>query len=111
MTTLTKIFVVVLTFFSAAFCVLVIQYTAYTANYRELAEENENWAKQEQALRTAGDTQHKTILSHRDKVIANQQAELANQQTQLSKQAAIPSLSRSKATGGANQLVCPDRCI
>jgi len=75
--------VVLLAVFSIAFAMLVIQYTAQATNFRKLAEENQNWALQEQALREAGDNQHKVVVLHLNKMVADQQEQLGKGQLEL----------------------------
>lgn len=83
MSTLSKVFVVLLAVFSIAFAMLVIQYTAQATNFGELAEKNRNWALQEQALREAGDSQHKVVVLHLNKMVADQQEQLGKGQLEL----------------------------
>ena len=83
MSTLSKVFVVLLAVFSIAFAMLVIQYTAQATNFGKLAEENRNWALQEQALREAGDNQHKVVVLHLEKMVTDQQEQLGKMQLEL----------------------------
>ncbi len=83
MTTLAKVFVVVLAVFSIAFSMLVIQYTAQTTNYRTLAEENRMWAMKEQAERQASDNKNKIVVSHLNEVISSLRKQLSEQKNAI----------------------------
>ncbi len=79
MTTLAKVFVVVLAVFSIAFSMLVIQYTAQSVNYRTLAQENRLWALKEQAERQALDNKQKIVVSHLNNIISSLQKQISEQ--------------------------------
>ena len=64
---------------------LVIQYTAQSTNYRKLASDWENQAREEIALRETSDNQQKLIVSHLNKVVNAQQEELAKLQSEMGK--------------------------
>ena len=85
MTTLTKVFIVVLAIFAIAFSMLVVQYTAQTTNYRKLSDENRRWALQEQSAREAADTKHKVVIAHFTKVISRLQSQIAQDNANLAK--------------------------
>ena len=87
MTTLTKVFIVVLAVFAIAFSMLVIQYTAQSTNFRTLAEENRKWALQEQAAREAANNKQKVVVAHLNKVVTTLQDQLAAQNRELDKMA------------------------
>jgi len=77
LTTLTKIFIVVLAFFAIVISVLIIQFTATNTNYKKLADDWQSNFKQEQALRSASDSQQKINQSHFEKVIQSRDEEIA----------------------------------
>jgi len=83
LTTLAKVFVVVLAVFSIAFSMLVIQYTAQTTNYRTLAEENRMWALKEQTERQASDNKTKIVVSHLNEVISSLRKQLSEQKSSI----------------------------
>jgi len=85
LTTLTKVFIVVLAFFAVVVSMLVIQYTAQSTNFRQLADEWHSNYTQEQTLRQASDNQNKIVQSHLEKVISTQQEELAKQRSEMDK--------------------------
>ncbi len=87
MTTLTKIFIVVLAFFAIIISVLIVQFTATNTNYKKLADDWQSQFKQEQALRLASDNQQKINESYLNKVIDMQRDELAKMQTAKNEQA------------------------
>ena len=79
MTTLTKVFIVVLVVFAIAFSMLVLQYTAQTENYRKIAADWESRFTQEQTLRMASDNQNKVVVDHLEKVTKTLQEEKSTQ--------------------------------
>jgi chromosome segregation ATPase len=83
LTTLTKIFIVVLAVFAIVISMVVIQYTAQSTNFKQLADEWQGRANQESALRAAADNQNKLIVEHLDKVGRTQQEELSKQRTEM----------------------------
>jgi len=87
LTTLTKIFIVVLAFFAIIISVLIVQFTATNTNYKKLADDWQSQFKQEQALRLASDNQQKINESYLNKVIDMQRDELAKMQTAKNEQA------------------------
>lgn len=85
MTTLTKVFIVVLAVFAIVVSMLIIQFTAQNVNYKQLADEWQSRAKQEQTLRETADNQQKIVEAHFNKVIATQAEELAKQRAEVDK--------------------------
>jgi len=83
LSTLSKVFIVILVVFSIAFSMLVIQSTAQTQNFKKLADENKTWAQREQALREAADNQHKVVVLQYQQTVADLQEQLDRQQQQL----------------------------
>jgi uncharacterized protein (DUF3084 family) len=87
LTTLTKVFIVVLTVFAIVISMLVIQYTAQSTNFKKLADDYQSQFKQEQQLRMLGDNQQKVTEEHFNKVIKTQQEELSKTRVDMDKMA------------------------
>ena len=87
MTTLTKVFIVVLAFCAVAFSMLVIAFASQTKNYYKEAQDNRAWALQEQAIRSSGESLNKVTLENYQSQISNLQKELSDLRTQTEKNA------------------------
>ena len=85
MTTLQKVFIVVLTVFAIVFSMLVIQFTAQNTNNKKLADDWQSQFKQEQQLRLLSDNQQKVTEEHFNKVIKTQQEELSKTRSEMDK--------------------------
>jgi len=85
LTTLQKVFIVVLTVFAIVFSMLVIQFTAQNTNNKKLAEDWQSQFKQEQQLRLLSDNQQKITEEHFNKVIKTQQEELSKTRAEMDK--------------------------
>lgn len=76
MTTLTKVFIVILTVFAIAFSMLVIQYTLHANNYRRLAEESQGDAIQANGMARAQKEAQEILKVNLDKTIDQQKKEI-----------------------------------
>jgi len=85
LTTLTKVFIVVLAVFAIAFSMLVIAYTAQSTNYRQLADYWKTQAAQEQTLRQASDNWSKIAGENLQKQISQQQEQLSKLRAEMDK--------------------------
>jgi uncharacterized protein (DUF3084 family) len=77
LTTLTKVFIVVLAFCAVAFSMLVIAFASQTKNYYKEAQDNQAWAKQEQMRSSLGESVGKVTVELYAKQVANLEEELA----------------------------------
>lgn len=77
MTTLAKVFIVILAVASVAFSMLVIQYTVQTTNARADADANLELAKKSEALRIASETQLREVQASLTAVIGDYEKKLA----------------------------------
>lgn len=80
MTTLTKVFIVVLTVFAIAFSMLVIGYAAQSQNYRELADTNRAWALENQAQLQSNNSLNRVAEENYQKQIADLHAQITKMQ-------------------------------
>jgi len=85
LSTLSKVFIVILAIMSIVFSILVIQHAAYTKNYQQLAEQYQNWLREEQSLREAGDNQHKVLVLNYNQMLTEQQQQLDRQASEQDK--------------------------
>jgi len=97
LTTLAKVFIVILAVASIAFSMLVIQYTAQALNYKELADKNQSWALSEQDSRTASDTLHTVVQAHLNRTIQDQQKKLAELSDKLESSSAQSAIAKNTA--------------
>lgn len=85
MTTLTKVFIVILTVFAIAFSMLVMQYTLTATNYRELAESAQQTADNANKVARAMESQQKIRTAQLEKAISNLKEQSAELRTEFDK--------------------------
>jgi uncharacterized protein (DUF3084 family) len=114
LTTLTKVFIVVLTVFAIAFSMLVIGYAAQSKNYKDLSDKNHDWALQESASRQADNNLSKVTAENYQKQMSSLQDQLgeireamesnANQMASVKNELLAEKQKTASLTGQVTQL-------